>query len=343
MDSILRSPFSGEDTAMAKAFNQKLKILYLMQMLLQKTDENHAINMQQILSALEENGIAAERKSVYDDMEVLKQFGLDIRFRKSQPAGYYMGSRSFELPELKLLVDAVQSSRFITAKKAEELVKKLESMTSEHGAKQLQQQVHVNNRIKTMSESVYYNVDKIHSALSDNHPISFQYYEWNVKKEMQFRKDGARYLVSPWFLNWVEENYYLVAYDHNSDKMKHYRVDKMAGIQIVQESRQGEEKAAGLDADKYVKKTFGMSGGKVQTVELGFKDKYAGVVMDRFGRDVDIKSQKDGTFKVRVEVAVSESFFGWVSGLGTGVKILKPKSVAEDYRDFLKKLLKQYK
>lgn len=329
---------------MAKAFNQKLKILYLMQMLLQETDENHTISMQQILSELEQKGIAAERKSIYDDMETLRQFGMDIMFRKSQPAGYYLGSRSFELSELKLLVDAVQSSRFITAQKSEELVKKLKGLTSEYETGQLQRQVCVNNRIETMDESVCYdNIDKIHSALSENHPISFQYYEWNVKREMQFRKDGARYLVSPWFLNWVEENYYLIAYEHNSGKMKHYRVDKMAGIQIEQEPRQGKEKAVNLDVSKYAKKTFGMSGGKMQTVELGFKEKYAGVLIDRFGKNVDIKPLKDGTFKVRVDVAVNEPFFGWISGLGSGVKILKPKAVAEDYRDFLKKLLKQYK
>lgn len=328
---------------MAKAFNQKLKILYLLQMLFQKTDENHTVSMQQILQMLEQNGISAERKSIYDDMEILRQFGFDIMFRKSQPTGYYLGSRDFELPELKLLVDAVQSSKFITTKKSESLIKKLEGLTSEHEAKQLQRQVYVNNRIKTMNESIYYNVDKIHGAISQDHPISFQYYEWNVNKDMQFRKEGARYLVSPWFLSWVEENYYLVAYEHSSEKIKHYRVDKMVGIQIIDKPRLGQEKIADFDAGKYAKKMFGMFGGKVQTVEIQFKDKFAGVVIDRFGKDVVMKSQKDGTFKARVEIAVSEPFFGWISGLGTGVKILKPKSVVEDYRDFLKKLLKQYK
>lgn len=328
---------------MAKAFNQKLKILYLIQMLYQKTDEEHTVSMQQILHMLEQHGISAERKSIYDDMETLRQFGFDILFRKSQPAGYYLGSRNFELPELKLLVDAVQSSRFITTKKSEELIQKLEGLTSENEARQLQRQVYVNNRIKTMNESIYYNVDKIHSAITENHPISFQYFEWNVNKEMQLRKSGARYLVSPWILCWADDNYYLVAFEHSTEKVKHYRVEKMVDIQILTESRMGQEKVEDLDAGKYAKKTFGMFGGKVQTVEIAFKDKYAGVVIDRFGKDVVIKPQKDGTFKTRVEVAVSEPFFGWISGLGSGVRILKPKVVVEEYRDFLKKLMKQYK
>lgn len=328
---------------MAKAFNQKLKILYLLQMLFQKTDENHTVSMQQILQMLEQNGISAERKSIYDDMEILRQFGFDIMFRKSHPTGYYLGSREFELPELKLLVDAVQFSKFITTKKSESLIKKLEGLTSEHEAKQLQRQVYVNNRIKTMNESIYYNVDKIHGAISQDHPISFQYYEWNVYKDMQFRKEGARYLVSPWFLSWAEENCYLVAYEHSSEKIKHYRVDKMVSIQIAETPRLGQEKIADFDAGKYAKKMFGMFGGKVQMVEIQCKDKFAGAVIDRFGKDVVMKPQKDGTFKARVEIAVSEPFFGWISGLGSGVKILKPKAVVEDYRDFLKKLLKQYK
>lgn len=328
---------------MAKAFNQKMKMLYLMEMLLQKTDEEHTISMQEILATLEKNGVSAERKSIYDDLEALRQFGMDVLFRKGQPTGYYLGSRKFELPELKLLVDAVQSSKFITTKKTQGLIKKLESLASECDAKQLQRQVYVKNRVKTMNESIYYNVDKIHTAISVNRTISFQYYEWNVNKEMQFRKSGDRYLVSPWFLSWADENYYLVAYDHDTDKMKHYRVDKMVGIQVMDEPVQGGDKIQNKDAAEYARKTFGMFGGKVQTVEIAFKEKFAGVVIDRFGKDVIIKPQKDATFKARMEVAVSEPFFGWLSGLGGGVRLLKPKAVVEDYRTFLKKLLKQYK
>ena len=298
---------------MAKAFNQKIKLLYVMQMLLVKTDEEHVITMQQILNELDQKGIAAERKSLYDDMETLRQFGMDIMFRKAKPSGYYLAGRDFELVELKLLVDAVQSSKFITAKKSQELIQKLENLTSENEAKQLQRQVYVQNRIKTMNESIYYNVDKIHTALSLNRQISFQYYEWNVKKEMQLRRDGERYLVSPWFLSWDDENYYMVAYDEAADKIKHYRVDKMIGIKLTGDMRKGSEKAAGVDTAQYVRKTFGMFGGKEQVVELLFKEKFVGVVIDRFGKDVTIKPQKSGTFKVRTEVAVSEQFFGWLT------------------------------
>lgn len=328
---------------MAKAFNQKLKILYLMQMLMEQTDEEHALNMQQILGMLEEKGVAAERKSIYDDMETLRQFGLDILFRKGQPSGYYLGSRQFELPELKLLVDAVQSSRFITEKKAGELIEKLESQTSGFEAEQLQRKIHVKGRIKSMNDSIYYKVDKIHGAIRGDHPISFQYSEWNVKKELELRKSGSRYVASPWFLNWDGAHYYLVAWDHSSEKMKSYRVDKMIGIQTGQGPRMGTEKAAEVDVEKYTRKNFGMSGGKGQAVDVLFKDKYAGAVIDQFGKDIAIKPQKDGTFRVRLEVAAGEPFYGWLSGLGAGAHILKPKTVVEEYRTFLKKLLKQYK
>lgn len=185
---------------MAKSSLQKLKILYLMKALIERTDENHPMTVKDIMNLLEEYGIVVERKTVYDDIETLKTFGLDIVSRRQKPTGYYLGSRTFELPELKLLVDAVQSSRFITLKKSRELIKKLESLTSIYEGKGLERQVFVNNYVKAVNESVYYNIDKIHEALSNDKQLTFQYYEWTLSKEIKLKKDGARYRISPWGL-----------------------------------------------------------------------------------------------------------------------------------------------
>lgn len=197
---------------MAKLPNQKLKILYLMKVLLEKTDESHSITMPEIIAELEAYGITAERKSIYNDMECLRQYGLDIIGEQYDRTYYYrIGNRQFELAELKLLVDSVQSAKFLTAKKSNRLIKKIEGLASKYEASQLHRQVYVAERIKTMNESIYYNVDNIHNAIAKNSKITFQYFQWNVKKEMELRKNGALYEVSPWALSWNDENYYLVA------------------------------------------------------------------------------------------------------------------------------------
>jgi len=182
---------------MAKSNNQKIKILYLMQAFLERTDEAHVLTMQEILEFLNGHGIHAERKTIYDDIEALRVYGLDIVYRKEQPSGYYLASHSFELPELKLLVDAVQSSKFITERKSAELIRKLEGLTSRYEAKQLQRQVFVANRIKTMNESIYYNVDKIHGAILADVKICFQYFEWTVENADAFEKNaGEAYCIT---------------------------------------------------------------------------------------------------------------------------------------------------
>ena len=232
---------------MAKNSRQKLKILYIMQMLMENTDEEHAMSMQEIIASLERQGISAERKSIYDDIEMLQQFGVDILSRRSAPKGYYIASRDFELPELKLLVDAVQSSKFITEKKSGELIRKIEKLAGRFEAKELQSQVVVANRIKTMNESIYYNVDKIHSAISSNSKIRYKYCEWTINKKLEPKKNGQYYTVSPWVLTWDDENYYLIAFDDALEQMRYYRVDKMLGIELTDDARTGKEQFENFD------------------------------------------------------------------------------------------------
>ncbi|MBS6162288.1 MAG: WYL domain-containing protein, partial [Clostridiales bacterium] len=199
--------------------NQKLKLLYLMKILMQETDEAHPLSLAQLVEKLEGYGVEAERKSLYDDMEVLRVFGIDIEKTGSRNCVYYVGSRTFEVAELKLLVDAVQASKFITRKKSSDLIKKMESLASVYEAGTLQRQVYVGNRVKTMNESIYYNVDKLHTAIYDDKKISFRYTDWAVdftagaRVKRQVRKNGRRYAVSPWALTWNNENYYLVGFD----------------------------------------------------------------------------------------------------------------------------------
>ncbi|MDF2821885.1 MAG: hypothetical protein K0R15_2333 [Clostridiales bacterium] len=245
--------------------------------------------------------------------------------------------------ELKLLVDAVQSSKFITHKKTNDLIKKIESLASTYEASKLQRQVYVAKRIKTQNESIYYNVDKIHEAISVNVRISFQYFEWTIDKQMIFRKDGERYIISPWALTWADENYYMVGYDDEGGIIKHYRVDKMKDIQITDIRRQGKEQFKGLDMAVYSKRLFGMYGGKEETVKLQFENKLVGVVIDQFGKEIQIRKEKEDHFTVNVKIEVSQTFLGWIFGLGSGVKILSPVNVVEQMQRMVDLAVKIYK
>ena len=328
---------------MPRVFNQKIKILYLMRVFLEQTDEEHPMSVKELITYLNNMGISAERKTVYDDIETLRNFGMDILNRREKPAGFYLASREFELPELKLLVDAVQSSRFITSRKSRQLIGKLESLASVYEARQLRRQVFVENRIRTMNESVYYSIDEIQRALNEDRQISFQYCEWTVEKELRLKKNGERYLVSPWGLVWQNENYYLVAYDEKCEKVKHYRVDKILQIQIENQPRDGKEIFKNYDTGELTSRTFGMFGGREETICLEAHNRLVGVVLDRFGRDIMIHRKDSEHFKTLIRVNVSGQFFGWIASLGPDAVIASPEEVREEYREFLEKSLSNYK
>ncbi len=327
---------------MGKTSRQKLKILYIMQMLMENTDEEHAMSANAIIEELAGLGISAERKSVYDDIEMLKLFGLDILSSRSEPKGYYIASRDFELPELKLLVDSVQSSKFITEKKSRELIAKIERLAGRYEANELQHQVVVTNRIKTMNESIYYNVDKIHDAISSDVKIRYKYCEWTLSKSLEPKRNGGYYTVSPWVLTWDDENYYLLAYDDENSQIRHYRVDKMLGIELTKEKRTGKEEFDGFDIAGFSKKTFGMFGGNEQEIKLMFDNKLIGVVIDRFGKDIIISKNDENSFFAAVKVNVSAQFYGWLAALGTGVKIVSPADEAEKYKNYIKSVAAVY-
>lgn len=327
---------------MAKVSNQKSKLLYLMKIFWEKTDEEHPITINELIEELAKAGISAERKSLYRDIEILQNFGLDIIAERRKTYGYYLASRIFELAELKLLIDAVQSSKFITHKKSNELIRKIESLSSEHEANRLQGQVYVANRIKNANESIYYNVDRIHSAIGENSKISFKYFDRTINKDKQFRHDGAKYTVSPWALTWDDENYYLIAYETETDMVKHYRVDKMMYIDAVHEKRDGRKKFAEFDMALYSKKFFGMFNGSEETVTIRCDNSLAGVIIDRFGKDITLFPDDENHFKVNINIAVSPMFFGWVFNFGDKMTIISPRGVINKFKEMAQSVIDSY-
>ena len=328
---------------MSRGANQKFKIYRLAQIMLERTDEEHYLTMPEIIAALKEYDIPADRKSLYADLKDLEILGIEVEGAQiGHRYRYHVLNHPFELPELKLLVDAIQSSKFITEKKSKELIQKLEKLCCKTDAEMLSRYVFIVNRPKTENETVYYNVDYIHTAIYENKQIKFHYAEWTVKKELKFKKNGAFYVVSPWALTWDDENYYLVAYDAAAGIIKHYRVDKMRDTEIMEADRTGEESFKNFDLAAFAKKTFGMFGGVDAEVTLECRNELAGVVIDRFGHDVWMCPHGEDHFRARVPVAVSSQFFGWITGIGSGMRIVGPEDVKQQYKEYLQSVLRNY-
>ena len=323
-----------------KLSHQKLKMMYLAKILMEKTDEEHTITVPEMISELAKLGISAERKSIYDDLEYLELFGLDICSNKTRTTNYYIASRDFELPELKLLVDSVQASKFITRKKSMELISKIEKLTSHENAKKLQRQVFITNRVKTLNEQIYYNVDKIHDAIAANKQITFKYFDVDVNKKKVYRKNSDLYTESPVSLTWDDENYYLITYKEKYDNYVHYRVDKMEMIELSENDRVLADKPFDLSA--YSKTMFQMFGGEETDVSIKFENELVGVVYDRFGADVPIVKADEKHFICHVKVAVSPHFLSWIISFGNRAEILSPDTVVEQLYSLLREASKVY-
>lgn len=327
---------------MPKSENQKQKLLYIAQYLMENTDETHAVSTPQLIEYLNSQGIKAERKSIYNDIDTLNDFGMDIIRSDEHRGGYMLASRPFELAEVKLLVDLVQSSKFITEKKSRELITKLETLTSKYDAKAMRRQVEIVGRSKTHNETIYYNVDMVHTAISKNVKIRFHYFDWDVNKNMKLRHDGAWYEVSPWRLTWDDENYYLMAFDEKTNAIRFYRVDKIVDIALTENPREGKEAFEHLDMAEFSKKTFGMFAGEEKTVRLRCENSLTGVIIDTFGTDVALRPDGENHFIARAEVVVSSQFFAWLAGLGARVEIISPDEVREEYKTYLTNIISCY-
>ncbi len=330
---------------MSRGTNQKFKFTYLMKIMQEKTDDEHALTIKQIMAELEKYDVTAERKSIYTDFQdMTDKFGIEIiKEQIGRDTYYHVGAREFELAEVKLLIDAIQSSKFITQTKSSELITKIKSFVSEHQAKLLQRQVFINDRVKTMNESVYYNVDYIHTAIGQNKKIRFKYFKWDINKKLVPRHNGAWFVASPWALTWDDENYYMVAFDDWDHKIKHYRVDKMMNISVEEERRDGKEEFKNFDMAEYSKATFGMYQGKKTKVKIQFANYMCGVFIDRFGKDISFRPVDDEHSELMVDVNVSPQFFGWIFSLGNAVKITGPQEVVEEMGKTIKEISMNYK
>ena len=324
--------------------NQKLKMLYLVKILTENTDDEHSLDQSEISNMLAQYGVGLGRKTLYMDLEELRKFGVDVisEKQKDNRVLYHVGSRRFELPELKLLVDSVQSAKFLSEKKSRELIRKIESLGSRYEAKYLHRQVYIAGRIKSMNESIYYNVDILHDAINSDKQIRFHYYQWNVKKKMELRHNGEEYQVSPWGLMWDDENYYLVAFDAEDKCIKHFRVDKMLNITFTEEKRLGSKEFKDFDLPKYTKSLFGMFSGEMTSVTLEGRNDLVGVVIDRFGKDISIVPRGEDHFQAQVNIAISRQFLGWMFAIGDGLRITAPENVVALMKEEAKKLMKMY-
>lgn len=321
--------------------NQKMKLLYLMKILLERTDENHMLTIVNLISALAEYDIKAERKSLYSDMDLLRKFGLNIEMQKSKTVGYYIDSRSFELPELKLLVDAVQSSRFITARKSKELIKKLSSLTSIHQAKELNRQVVVAERVKPLNESIYYSIDAIHEAINAQCKISFKYFDYNTDKKRVYRKEGALYCHTPVAMCWNDDKYYLICYSVKYDDFTNYRVDRMSNVEVCEETADKIDKER-FNVAEYTKRAFGMYNGELVSAKMRFDNSLVNTVQDKFGSYLPLRSCGDG-FEVKVEVSNSPVFLSWVFQFGDKAEILEPNSLRLSMSNLIAESAKKYR
>ena len=319
-----------------KTVTNRLKILYLYKILLERTDEHHHITMSEIISALELYGISAARKALYEDIEALRTYGLDIKQLKGNTSGYYIASREFELPELKLLADAVTSSRFLTERKSNELLKKIEGLASVHEAKQIQRQVFVANRVKAMNERIYINVDTIHRAISVGKQISFKYFDYDIQKKKKYR-DGLR-VCSPYALSWTDERYYLIAYyDKYKNKITNFRIDRMEAVTILDED--AVPRPDNFNVAEYMNSSFSMFSGESEEVKLRFENSLINPVLDRFGKDITIVPDGDEHFTVRVKVKAEPPFFAWVFQFGGKAQIIESEALKEKYRKQIEEVL----
>lgn len=320
----------------------KLKILYILKILHEQTDESHKLTVHEIIDQLSSFGIKAERKSIYTDIELLNDFGYDILCEKGRANKYCLASREFELPELKLLIDSVMAARFITLKKSEALVSRLQKQVSKHEAKELNRNLIIGNRIKSNNEGIYYNVDTINKAINDNKKVGFKYFDYSLGNEITYRHEGEIYEVSPYTLMWNEENYYLVAYHTRYKSISNFRVDRMDHIVVMEEERYTKGIVLPFDEVNYGKKIFRMFSGEPNRVCIEFDQSLLNAMYDRFGHDLKVISCNDEILLAEVEVVASETFLAWVFMFGVKMKIVSPEAVVEGFSEMMEKVKELY-
>lgn len=313
----------------------KPRILYLLRILEQYTDEEHPLTTKQLIEMLNEKyGISTYRTTIAKDVAALQEFGVDIVVIHSTQCKYFIGSRQFELPELKLLIDAVESSKFITSKKSDALIKKIHMLTSNGQVKKLKRNNYVSGRIKPNNEQIYYIVDTINDAINERKQISFSYYEYTGLKEKVLRNKGEIYTISPYHLVWNDDYYYVVGYSEKREKIVTFRVDRIASQPDIL-SADAVPVPEDFDIAEFTKQVFHMYDGEEVLVDLRCDNGLMKTMVDRFGEDITTLAYDENSFKITVRVSESPTFFGWIFGFGGKVQILAPESVKEQYRQMI--------
>lgn len=323
------------------ASRPRKRIITLLKIFYAQTDELHTLSVPELIEKLAACGIEAERRTVYGDIELLNEMGFDIVRTRSKKCGYFLAGREFELPELKLLADAVQSAKFVTYKKTNELIGKLSKLTGIYEARQLNRQVFVSDKVKSPNEQIYLNVDMIHEAMNGDCKLSFVYSEYDIDKKLHQKYGGMIYKVSPYLLTWHEDNYYMVAWHERYNRLAHFRVDKMSAAAVLNEPR--EKLAAAFDPAEYALTVFSMFGGSLRRVEICFDISLIGVVIDRFGKEIFIKKDDEGHFRVSVNVQVSNSFFSWILQFGAKARIISPADVVAEMKRLIDEAASLYR
>ena len=318
--------------------NKKLKLLYLARYLQEETDERHPRTVQDMIAYLERCGISAERKSIYDDLELLTLYGMDVQSVRGKTYGYFLGDRDFQLPELKLLIDVVQASPFLTQGKSMELIAKLEKLTSRPNARQLRRQVYVMDRVRTHNEKLYYAIDGLHTAINDDRKVTFRYFDWTAEGGKAYRRGGTLYEADPVALC-VDRHYYMVAYDPAISDYRHYRVDRMESLTVTDTPR--DPLPENFDLGKYVRTIFDMYSGRTETVQLCFDRQLINVVMDRFGADAHIHADGD-RIAVTAPVEVGPTFYGWLAQFGTQAELVSPAPIRQAFADHCRRIMAVY-
>jgi len=311
-------------------------------MLMEETDDEHGLTMPQMIDRLRELGIPAERKAVYDDIETLKAYGIDINTRRGAHTEYAVGNRDFELPELLLLTDAVQSSRFLTKKKSDILIGKLQRLTSRYSKKSLDKSMHVEGRIKMQNESIYYNIDTIQDAIRRKRKLTFRYFEYGLDKKQVLRREGKLYEENPVDLIYRDDYYYLITFNDDHGDFVRYRVDRMVDIEETEEPLTHADEIKGFDVAEFAARSFGMFGGEAASAELVVDRSLIGAIIDRFGKDVLVFPVDEATAQVHVSILKSNVFFGWLAQFGTAVTIESPPQLAQEYKEYLQSIVRIY-
>ena len=316
----------------------KMKPLYLMRTLMEQTDEEHPLTIKDLIGELDRHGIVAERKSVYDDLERLTLYGVPIEKHRSNTVSYCVAEREFELAELRVLIDAVQSSRAIPPKKSTRLIRKLSSLASVHQGKRLRGDTLKVHQSKPMNETVLYTVDAIHTAISQSRKISFRYFDYGIQKERVFRKDGEAYIRTPVSLVYNEDCYYLIAYSAKYDGLAHFRVDRMLDVTVLDEVADKTD----IDIGAYCKTLFGMYHGETILESFIFDPTLVNAIIDRFGSGVSLREEAEGLIGCTAEVAVSPAFLGWLVQFGKRIRVKSPQSLVDKTREYLLEILGAY-